>query len=101
FFQAEDGIRDFHVTGVQTCALPISRSANCRFRSSRERIRSGRGGKRPKLAFIGWKCFGSAVVMYRARLPIAVSGGKTTGSLPMAKRAALIPAISPDAADST
>src|SRR5690606_36913358 len=26
FFQAEDGIRDFHVTGVQTCALPISRS---------------------------------------------------------------------------
>src|SRR5690606_6837650 len=26
FFQAEDGIRDFHVTGVQTCALPISPS---------------------------------------------------------------------------
>src|SRR5690606_40225314 len=26
FFQAEDGIRDFHVTGVQTCALPISRT---------------------------------------------------------------------------
>src|SRR5690606_40665354 len=26
FFQEEDGIRDFHVTGVQTCALPISRS---------------------------------------------------------------------------
>src|SRR5690606_41176022 len=23
FFQAEDGIRAFHVTGVQTCALPI------------------------------------------------------------------------------
>src|SRR5690606_41195896 len=27
FFQAEDGIRDFHVTGVQTCALPISSNA--------------------------------------------------------------------------
>src|SRR5579883_3246042 len=26
FFQAEDGIRYFHVTGVQTCALPISGS---------------------------------------------------------------------------
>src|SRR6266508_2467014 len=26
FFQAEDGIRDGHVTGVQTCALPISSS---------------------------------------------------------------------------
>src|SRR5882762_1458484 len=25
FFQAEDGIRDSSVTGVQTCALPISR----------------------------------------------------------------------------
>src|SRR2546423_3475495 len=25
FFQAEDGIRDKLVTGVQTCALPISR----------------------------------------------------------------------------
>src|SRR5690606_40059822 len=23
FFQAQDGIRDFHVTRVQTCALPI------------------------------------------------------------------------------
>src|SRR2546422_7302251 len=27
FFQAEDGIRDVAVTGVQTCALPISRTA--------------------------------------------------------------------------
>src|SRR5256885_3543536 len=27
FFQAEDGIRDYKVTGVQTCALPISRPA--------------------------------------------------------------------------
>src|SRR2546427_3328828 len=31
FFQAEDGIRDLTVTGVQTCALPISgRPAPCR-----------------------------------------------------------------------
>src|SRR5437867_5438009 len=29
FFQAEDGIRDRTVTGVQTCALPISRPAYC------------------------------------------------------------------------
>src|SRR5205807_5386662 len=31
FFQAEDGIRDYKVTGVQTCALPIypGRSAAC------------------------------------------------------------------------
>src|SRR5256885_8960775 len=35
FFQAEDGIRDYKVTGVQTCALPISSgrsraSSSCR-----------------------------------------------------------------------
>src|SRR5256885_3660406 len=28
FFQAEDGIRDYKVTGVQTCALPISGAWN-------------------------------------------------------------------------
>src|SRR5215510_16213838 len=28
FFQAEDGIRDGHVTGVQTCALPIFDHSN-------------------------------------------------------------------------
>src|SRR5690349_24161342 len=30
FFQAEDGIRDLYVTGVQTCALPISRGIHAR-----------------------------------------------------------------------
>src|SRR5688500_20073787 len=30
FFQAEDGIRDYKVTGVQTCALPISRRSERR-----------------------------------------------------------------------
>src|SRR2546425_12415256 len=29
FFQAEDGIRDKLVTGVQTCALPISEPVRC------------------------------------------------------------------------
>src|SRR2546430_948628 len=29
FFQAEDGIRDLTVTGVQTCALPISTHVPC------------------------------------------------------------------------
>src|SRR5437773_10725837 len=31
FFQAEDGIRDRDVTGVQTCALPIWRRCGGRF----------------------------------------------------------------------
>src|SRR3712207_9495611 len=34
FFQAEDGIRDIGVTGVQTCALPISA------RSEKENLRN-------------------------------------------------------------
>src|SRR5690349_25176101 len=38
FFQAEDGIRDLYVTGVQTCALPISRVCS-RKRPSTERTR--------------------------------------------------------------
>src|SRR5690606_14501036 len=37
FFQAEDGIRDFHVTRVQTCALPISEMA---FKAVNRRIPS-------------------------------------------------------------
>src|SRR5690606_31633560 len=41
-FQAEDGIRDFHVTGVQTCALPISALAVWR-----HQVRSGAGGTGP------------------------------------------------------
>src|SRR2546430_10070085 len=41
FFQAEDGIRDLTVTGVQTCALPISypsltRKSRVTFARSRE-----------------------------------------------------------------
>src|SRR5256885_6999939 len=31
FFQAEDGIRDYKVTGVQTCALPISHGDAVRY----------------------------------------------------------------------
>src|SRR5260370_41011375 len=37
FFQAEDGIRDSSVTGVQTCALPIS-SVSCDDKSSAAKI---------------------------------------------------------------
>src|SRR5271166_2792449 len=45
FFQAEDVIRDGHVTGVQTCALPISsfktqpNTFSCASCGRRERVR--------------------------------------------------------------
>src|SRR5205807_3747131 len=35
FFQAEDGIRDYKVTGVQTCALPILEVAGAGYINAR------------------------------------------------------------------
>src|SRR5690349_24817677 len=48
FFQAEDGIRDLYVTGVQTCALPISRRG------------PGRTGGPPRAALPGRRTRGPA-----------------------------------------
>src|SRR5262249_58725471 len=48
FFQAEDGIRDWSVTGVQTCALPIWE------------VLCGDEQKLPKIMIVGlvtkWRC---------------------------------------------
>src|SRR5207245_864770 len=44
FFQAEDGIRDATVTGVQTCALPISASWSLGAPASRGSDIPGAGG---------------------------------------------------------
>src|SRR5882762_10360349 len=44
FFQAEDGIRDSSVTGVQTCALPISEDASGR-KAVAKRDRRGIGSR--------------------------------------------------------
>src|SRR5256885_17234413 len=47
FFQAEDGIRDYKVTGVQTCALPISSACGApppeSSRGTTSPCRAGRG----------------------------------------------------------
>src|SRR5437016_9307514 len=48
FFQAEDGIRDWSVTGVQTCALPISLQA-----LSNNRFLLGIGASGPQVVE-GW-----------------------------------------------
>src|SRR5690606_39818877 len=65
FFQAEDGIRDFHVTGVQTCALPISSAVE------------GRGGgpsRCPAGGRAGGRADGRAGVRARGR-----AGGRAGG----------------------
>src|SRR5207253_4749031 len=51
FFQAEDGIRDGHVTGVQTCALPIYRGRRAALRSVKRAGAEG-GGNYPRTELI-------------------------------------------------
>src|SRR6266446_329367 len=47
FFQAEDGIRDYKVTGVQTCALPIWRAIDRMPRGAELRGTTKRGPAMP------------------------------------------------------
>src|ERR671910_1772224 len=61
FFQAEDGIRDYKVTGVQTCALPISRSRRRRTSCGRKlssRRSAGSSPRRSRSTATGAPAFG-------------------------------------------
>src|SRR5256886_6126013 len=73
FFQAEDGIRDLTVTGVQTCALPIS------FGGGGVGLNDGEGGSGKTGGYIG-TCPGSA---------IAGDAGKGAGTATERARSAL------------
>src|SRR5690606_545422 len=88
FFQAEDGIRDFHVTGVQTCALPI-----CRRRQFR-RVRLGRGGQAPACRSLaagagrgrlGAFAASAETRIYPARTPQPASGSRRNRAAGMAR----------------
>src|SRR2546429_6267695 len=48
FFQAEDGIRDVAVTGVQTCALPIWLLERAGHPKPEEPVLHGREGRAPR-----------------------------------------------------
>src|SRR5260221_9015051 len=67
FFQAEDGIRDHCVTGVQTCALPISTPAPIRSFSSNPRRWAAHDDRSPA---------GQSPAPYRvdSRTPVANGG---------------------------
>ena len=53
FFQAEDGIRDYKVTGVQTCALPILLSVTASPSLSPTARNKGRAWLKYESAFCG------------------------------------------------
>src|SRR5438034_4630527 len=71
FFQAEDGIRDHCVTGVQTCALPIYRVVRIP-REIESEIR-------------GWRAAGGGNASQRGAggglAAVKTSGAETTGSV--------------------
>src|SRR2546430_7820231 len=74
FFQAEDGIRDLTVTGVQTCALPISCAAPGAATVRNARNASAAGATNAAAAGTGNPCgrrFGAAVrnPLNRSRSP--------------------------------
>src|SRR5207249_7383347 len=75
FFQAEDGIRDRNVTGVQTCALPIyaqHKGASLRGRSPRGLVSFTRGTDRANV----WTTVGPAE---RTRIRASWAGIRRAG----------------------
>src|SRR5438445_5260137 len=80
FFQAEDGIRDIGVTGVQTCALPISGNAPSRPRSLGDPRDLGLDGAFPALflALLVPQLAGT-----RARVAALLGGGIALALIPL------------------
>src|SRR5256885_12243368 len=64
FFQAEDGIRDYKVTGVQTCALPIALATSWHSNKFLNPVHDG--AVLPILHLNGYKIAGPTVL---ARIP--------------------------------
>src|SRR5687767_15232840 len=82
FFQAEDGIRDKLVTGVQTCALPISCSPGCRFPASRHHRKASPILTRssPKIGFVSLGCPKALVDSERILTQLRAEGYATSAS---------------------
>src|SRR5437762_10640436 len=78
FFQAEDGIRDTSVTGVQTCALPICTRIPTTGSSSCCRARGGRAPARSSIRRTRSRC--------RQAASSPTSAGRFTTTAPRTKR---------------
>src|SRR2546427_6955844 len=87
FFQAEDGIRDLTVTGVQTCALPIYHGAGVALlRVSRGRIPEGDlmtdAGDRPETLSRREMIAATAAALAAPLLPVPAVAAPSRGALP-------------------
>src|SRR5699024_11977390 len=82
FFQAEDGIRDRNVTGVQTCALPIFAAVNATGQLTNAAVRTETVGMAQHHRLLGE---GMAVGIARLQ-PDAVKGIPTDLLQPLACR---------------
>src|SRR5437868_14837207 len=76
FFQAEDGIRDRNVTGVQTCALPIWNMPSCAIKCSVSQDPGTRAGisltARSEERRVGKECRSGRAVYRRSVMNIEV-----------------------------
>src|SRR6266496_6223405 len=76
FFQAEDGIRDLYVTGVQPCALPIFTldvpdTPDNEKKFGRPSSRTGQGGAFPQVRVVGLGECGTHAIVAAELGPIA------------------------------
>src|SRR5438132_12593402 len=113
FFQAEDGIRDHCVTGVQTCALPICASYVMHIESWRQvldgwgqRITFGAAARTWGLANLGcyvpgkvWSVAGLVVLAQRAGVQVAPAAASAfvSQALAVGTGAAGVAAVTPHA----
>src|SRR6266496_797068 len=79
FFQAEDGIRDLYVTGVQTCALPISIVAAA-IRRARPKAADPLGTLAELGGFEIAALVGAALAAAARRVPVVLDGYITTSA---------------------
>src|SRR6266508_4942732 len=86
FFQAEDGIRDGHVTGVQTCALPICLCDLARAQEQPYKTLAKRRD-RAERALVGW-LVGDRMSNFGGRSPVSgrvgARGPRRAGRRPVA-----------------
>src|SRR3712207_6142548 len=80
FFQAEDGIRDIGVTGVQTCALPICRLRQARHEDRRDppRRQADRAGRGPAQGHVHGPARRALLLRGRLRLRLLEGAGART-----------------------